>query len=61
MPGAGDITGYAAGALIFIYSKASAELQAFRITKKGRGFSQKKVIIVGDSEEEVIRKIRDSH
>ena len=46
MPGAGDVTGYALGALIFIYSKATGELRAFRITKKGRGFSQKKVIIV---------------
>jgi len=57
IPGTGDIAGYAVGVLIFIYSKAASELRAFRITKKGRGFTEKKVMIVSRMPVDAARRV----
>lgn len=46
IPSRGDIQGNDRGSLIFIYSEIYDELRAFRITRNGRGYVEKGVVVV---------------
>ena len=46
VPSEGDIKGWSAGTLLFIYSELHKEFRAFRVVDKRPGYIEKRIILV---------------
>ena len=46
VPGPGDVSGYAAGTLLFIYGDCSEELRAYRLTGGGAVYVEKQIVLI---------------
>ncbi|HNQ24868.1 MAG TPA: Mov34/MPN/PAD-1 family protein [Phycisphaerae bacterium] len=46
VPGRGDLAGYPPGSLMFIYADCDRELRAYRLKRGGRGYVEKRIVLV---------------